>query len=231
MTGESLVLGRQGWTSRRAPARFEARNATTARTPTDPRVLQPAAASRRPSYLCAMSISALTTVGAVRDVRQPRKQDAGKAAVDAPPAPATLTDLLVTQVPTELVAPYTAVMAGIVGLVAKPTAQKPSPDQLTTWRWIAFGILLVGTFFLVWEGKRRKAGGGPFPLLEVTAALGAAVGWAFALPASPLLPYLHGRVADVATPLLIAFGAVVFTAVTASALQSERRSAQPAPPA
>jgi hypothetical protein len=172
-----------------------------------------------------MSIAALTTIGAVRDGRQPKKQDAGKAASDAPHVPASLTDLLVSQIPTELVAPYTAVMAGITGLVAKPTKQKPSPDQLTTWRWTAFVILLVGTFFLVWEGKRRKAKGGPFPLLEITGALGAAVGWAFALPASPLLPYLHGRVAQVATPLLIAFGAIVFSAITAGALQSERRSA------
>jgi hypothetical protein len=53
------------------------------------------------------------------------------------------------------------------------------------------------------------------------------VGWAFALPASPLMPYLHGRVAEVTTPLLIGFGAIVFTSITASALQNERRRAYP----
>lgn len=174
-----------------------------------------------------MSIAALTTVAAARDLRTPRKQDAGKTKHDAEPAPASLSDLLVTQVPTELVAPYTAVTAAIVGLVAKPTSQNPHPDQLTTWRWIVFAILLAGTFALVWEGKRRKADGGPFPLLEVTGALIAATGWAFALPASPLSPYLHGTAAQTATPLSIAFAAIVASSVTAGALQGQRGTRKP----
>jgi hypothetical protein len=143
--------------------------------------------------------------------------------VDAPAVDASVTDLLVTQVPTELVAPYTAVMAAIFGLVATSGGQPP--DQLTTYRWLALSLLLAGTFVLVWQGKRRKAGGGDFPLLEITGALVGAAGWAFAFPASPLQPYLHGSAAQTLTPLLIAFGAIVFMAVTASALQKERKSA------
>lgn len=171
-----------------------------------------------------MSIAALTTVAAARDARSPRKQDAGKAKHDSAATPASLTDLLVTQIPTELVAPYTAVTASIFGLVATPTARNPHPDELTAWRWAAFVILLAGTFALVWEGKRRKAGGGAFPLLEVTGALIAATGWAFVLPGSPLAPYLDGTAATTLTPLLIAFGATVASAVTAAAMQTQRRS-------
>jgi hypothetical protein len=136
----------------------------------------------------------------------------------------------VSQVPTELVAPYTAVTAGLVGAIAKASTGNHHPDQLTGWRWLAFAILLLGTFGLTWEGKRRKAApGGAFPLLEITGALIAAVGWAFALPASPLSPYLHSTAAQTATPLVLAFAAIVAASITASALQSPRNSAQASP--
>lgn len=172
-----------------------------------------------------MSIGALTSLAAVRDTRAPTKQDVGKStAADKAQEPASLTDILISQVPTELVAPYTAVTAAIVGAVAKPSKAVPNPGQLTGWRWLAFAILIVATVALVWEGKRRKSEHSDFPLLEITGAVIAATGWAFALPGSPLIPYLHG-VSQTLTPLLIAFGAVAATAMTASALQAPRRSA------
>jgi hypothetical protein len=68
-----------------------------------------------------MSIGALTTLAAVRDNGRPTKQDVGKAAApDMAEEQASLTDVRVTPVPTELVAPYTAVTAAIVGAVARP---------------------------------------------------------------------------------------------------------------
>jgi hypothetical protein len=179
-----------------------------------------------------MSIGALTTLAAARDSGRPTKQDVGKArAPDKAKEQASLTDILVTQVPTELVAPYTAVTAVIVGAVAKPSKAVPNPDQLPSWRWLAFAILIVATVVLVWEGKRRKTqnGPGPFPWLEVTGAVMAATGWAFTLPGSPLIPYLHGT-AQVLTPLVVAFAAVAATAMTASALQ-EQRGGPPKPAA
>jgi hypothetical protein len=174
-----------------------------------------------------MSVAALTTLAAVRDTRPPTKQDVGKStAPDAAKEPASLTDMLVSQVPTELVAPYTAVTAAIVGAVDKPTTKVPNPDQLAAWRWLAFAVLVVATAALVWEGKRRKARGGPFPLLETVAGLVAATGWAFALPGSPLIPYLHGKSQTLA-PLVIAFAAVAAGAIVAGTLQAPRRSAPP----
>jgi hypothetical protein len=174
-----------------------------------------------------MSLGALTTLAAARDTRTPTKQDVGKSTRDKAQEPASLTDILVTQVPTELVAPYTAVTAAIVGAIAKPSKAVPNPDQLANWRWLAFAILIVATPILIWEGKRRKsqAKGNPFPLLEVTGAVIAATGWAFALPGSPLIPYLHGTSQTLA-PLIVAFAAVAATAMTASALQAPRASAQ-----
>src|SRR5215467_8965378 len=114
-----------------------------------------------------MSLGALTTLAAARDKRVPTKQDVGKATTDKAEEPASLTDILVTQVPTELVAPYTAVTAAIVGAVAKPTKVVPNPDQLANWRWLTFAILIVATVVLIWEGKRRKSQDARFPVLEV----------------------------------------------------------------
>jgi uncharacterized membrane protein len=177
-----------------------------------------------------VSVSALTTLAAVRDKRGPTKQDVGKSssADAAGNEPASLSDMLASQVPTELVAPYTAVTAAIVGAVDKPTKNNLHPDQLAAWRWLAFSIMIAVTVALVWEGKRRKSSLGTvrtFPLLEVTAALVAAVGWAFALPGSPLIPYLNGK-AEILTPIVVAFAAVVISVVIAGALQAPRRSAK-----
>ncbi len=170
-----------------------------------------------------MSISSLTSLGAARDQRVPTKHDVGKGVAAEPTQKASLIDVLVSQVPTELVAPYTAVMAAIIGAISKPSKSNPHPDQLVGWRWAAFGILVVGTIGLVWEGKQRKSPG-PRPVLEILGALGAAVGWAFALPDSPLSPYLHSKAAHTITPLLVAFAAIVFTVLTASALKSQRKA-------
>jgi hypothetical protein len=163
-----------------------------------------------------MSLGALTTLAAVRDKRAPLKQDVGKAASDKAGEPASLTDILVSQVPTELVAPYTAIAAAIVGAVAKPTRAVPNPDQLATWCWLAFAILIMATVVLIWEGKRRKSPDTRFPLLEEAGGVAAATGWAFALPGSPLIPYLHGT-SQILAPLIVAFAAVAVTAMTASA--------------
>jgi peptidoglycan/LPS O-acetylase OafA/YrhL len=176
-----------------------------------------------------MSLGALTTLAAVRDERPPTKQDVGKSiAPGKAPEAASLTDILVTQIPTELVAPYTAVTAAIIGAVAKPTTAVPHPDQLAAARWITFAILIAATIVLTWEGKRRKSPDRSFPALEVTGAVVAAVGWAFTLPGSPLTPYLHGS-SLVVTPLIIAFAAVAGTAITAGGLQAPRRSAARTP--
>lgn len=168
-----------------------------------------------------MSIASLTTVAAARDTRAPTKRDAGKSSTSGDTTEATTADMLVSQVPTELVAPYTAVMAAIAGFVAKPTKENLHPDQLTTYRWIALALLLVGTFVLVWRLKQRKSPG-QFPLLETFAAVGTATAWAFVLPASPLTPYLHSSAAKGLVPLLIGFGGVVFAAATGLALRGQR---------
>ena len=76
-----------------------------------------------------MSIAALTTLAAARVERAPMKLDVGKQTPKAQDNLATITDILITQVPTEVVAPYTAVTAAIVGAVGKVTPRTRIPTS------------------------------------------------------------------------------------------------------
>src|SRR5206468_2949752 len=74
----------------------------------------------------AMSVSSLTTIAAAREVapgRRPSKGEIGKVPAHHADAGqgAGVADVLAKQLPTELVAPYTALTAAIVATVAKPT--------------------------------------------------------------------------------------------------------------
>ncbi len=141
-----------------------------------------------------MSISTLTTLSAARSARKPTKRDVGKATAgdaDKDKQPG-LVDLLVTAIPTELVAPYTALSAIIVGAIDEPTKKVPEPDEFEFWRWLIFGVLLLATFATVWRGTNKKSDVKRFPALEIGVAVVAAIGWALALPNSPLIPYIEG---------------------------------------
>jgi hypothetical protein len=170
-----------------------------------------------------MSVSSLTTLGAIRDLRAPTKSDVGKTTDTASTEKPSLGDLLVTAVPTELVAPYTALMAAIVGSVDKPTTKVPKPDQLEAYRWAAFALLAVGVAVVVWRGKVKKAGRRRRkPVLEVGVALMAAVGWALALPESPLAPYLNDKL-QTFVPLFVAFAATIGIAALGVNLQKKAK--------
>lgn len=173
-----------------------------------------------------MSVSALTTVATVRDERAPSKTDLGKTTPEDSQAEAraSLTDLLVTAIPTELVAPYTALTGVIIGLVDKPTAAVPNPDQYEGWRWLLLVLLLVGTAGAIYRGARTKQGRSRskrrFPTAEMAAGFVAAAGWAFALPESPLIPYLDGD-HKVIAPLVAGFAAVVVLLILGSKLKEK----------
>jgi uncharacterized membrane protein len=122
-----------------------------------------------------------------------------------------VTDVLASQLPTELIAPYTALTAALVG-ASTPT------DQLASWRWVAFILLLVAIPIATWISKEQKSGTWTFPWLATLAAEVAAVAWAFLMPGSPLVPYLHSEHARTLVPLCIAVGGTVVASVTAALL-------------
>jgi hypothetical protein len=180
-----------------------------------------------------MSVGSLTTIAAARDdLRQtaPSGSRVSKGAIGRVPAhhveagqSAGVADVLAKQLPTELVAPYTALTAVIVGAIASPTPNRPHPDQLIAWRWTAFGVLIASVILLVWFGKQQKTGRWSFPLAAVTSGVVAAVVWACMMPASPISPYLHSEHAQVLVPLFIAVAGVVAAALSASLLVSPTR--------
>lgn len=175
-----------------------------------------------------MSLSALTSIAAAREnAAQGKKLSKAELAVvpvgDANAGQdASVVDALAKQVPTELIAPYTALVAAIVGAVAKPTKTNPNPDQLSQWRWAAFAVLVGSVILLVWFGTHQKTGKWNFPLAAVFAGTISAALWAFLMPGSPLVPYL-GKTANTLVPLFVAVGGVVVVAGTASILVSSKK--------
>ena len=123
--------------------------------------------------ISAVSVSSLTTLGAVRDTRAPTKGDLGKETGSKKAETPSIADLLVTAIPTELVAPYTAVTAAIVGAVDKPTRKMPDPDQFEFWRWLVFAVLVLATAVVVRQMKQAK-GSGREPIREILVAVVAA---------------------------------------------------------
>jgi hypothetical protein len=185
-----------------------------------------------------MSVSSLTTMAAVRDAeaRKPEPRKLKKGEIGKVPSshakandPAGITDVLAKQIPTELIAPYTALTAAIVGAVAKPTKEHPHPDQLAGWRWAAFVLLIASVIVMVWVGKQQKSGTWTFPAIAVTAGVLVAVAWAFLTPGSPLIPYLHGKNATTLVPLFVAVIGTVVAAFTGALLTTKPRG-RPAPP-
>lgn len=181
-------------------------------------------------------MSSLTTIAAIRaegktstnersPARKPKKGEIGKIPVDDPNAQkdAEVKDVLAKQIPTELIAPYTAFTAAIVGSVAKPTTQKPNPDQLAGWRWLAFGLLIGSVILLVWAGKAVKSKSWKVPVLPIFAGGAAATFWAFLTPGSPLVPYLHSKHATTLVPLAFALAGVAVATFTAALLTTEPR--------
>ena len=183
-----------------------------------------------------MSIATISKVAALRaSGEDPTRASVGKGAPQEGDERARVTDLLISLVPVELIAPYTLAAAAIVGAVADPeldpdTMETIEPDQYEGWRWGIFVILVAGTFVITWIVSRGKqpADRKRFPALEVFGATVAAAGWALAIPGSPIDPYLEIPEGTF-VPLVVGLAAVVGTTVIAKALQTTGAQPHPEP--
>jgi hypothetical protein len=162
-----------------------------------------------------MSVRGLNDVAAQRDLKrgalrlehQPQTPDEAKETERQ-----GYSDLLVTAIPTEPLALYTFLVAGIA------TTIDAGSDQRLTMRWIIFAAAAL--FIAVWmiaaylrqPGKQKRR----LPWAEVTTAVVAFGAWGLVMPESPLLAELSGSDQTVWTFIIVAAGAALLGLLTGS---------------
>jgi hypothetical protein len=150
-----------------------------------------------------MSIRSLAALAVARDKAPPAEPAAGgDSAAAAPPSPGApavpqqFVDVLVSTIPTEPLAAYTAIVGITIGAV-----DVAHPHSYLTFRWLCFAAFLVFTVLSITVAYNRRANGpeGPvdrrrFPWAEGGAAVIAAAAWGLVMPGSPLNVQLTGTV-------------------------------------
>lgn len=167
-----------------------------------------------------MTIGTLTSLGVARNLRAPNKSDSGEALDEdeTKTEKASLPQILVKQVPTGLVAAYTALTATIVQLIDEPTSAVPQPDLLLSFRWAAFVILVIFSMGLTFASYRAKVGpGARWPIAEVLGVSIAAAVWGLLIPESPMLAMNPGD-RGVALIAVIGFVGIGLNLLTAQRL-------------
>jgi len=139
--------------------------------------------------------------------------------------PQQFVDVLVSAVPTEPLAAYTALVGVTAGALSAPDARAYLP-----FRWGAYGLFLVVVLAAVWLAYDRASRGPAgvtspddrrrFPTAEALAALVAGAAWGLAMPGSPLNAQLTGTVRTLATAAIIIGAAAVLTLLQAPQLKT-----------
>lgn len=191
-----------------------------------------------------MSIRSLAALAVARDKASPGKVAGGGAAeaaltqpdgvargqrAGAPPeqggVPQQFIDVLISAIPTEPLAAYTALVGVTVGTLNGPDARAYLP-----FRWGAYGAFLIVILGAVWLSYYRVSRGPvgvtfaanrrEFPIAEALAALVAGAAWGLAMPGSPLNAQLTGTVRTFATAAIIIGAAAVLTLLQAPQLKT-----------
>lgn len=181
-----------------------------------------------------MSTSSLTTLAVTRDIRTPNKADIGKAVAkdtaaagaDAAEKPPTVPDLLVTLLPTGIVAAYSGVITVVVGLLPDATAAEPNPPEHLGPRFIL--LLLMICFVAGWtwrdykeKSRKAKSSASRTPWTEISGASVVAAGWGLATPGSPLADLVNSGFSEVFWPLLAGFAALGLAGVISVNLRTK----------
>jgi hypothetical protein len=162
-----------------------------------------------------MSITSLTSVAAQRDSDVPRraKRKPATAAQAAETEKRGYLDLLVAAIPTEPLALYTFLIAGIVATIDAGESQR------LTLRWVIYGAMIA--YIVLWLGiaylRRPKAERKRrLPWLEIVAAVIAFAAWGLVTPGSPLDVELSGDDRLIATLIITVLGVAILGLLTGS---------------
>jgi hypothetical protein len=139
--------------------------------------------------------------------------------------PQSFTDVVISAIPTEPLAAYTALVGVVIGAVGLGA----SGDYLP-FRWAAYGVFLAIVLAAVWLAYARAARGpraadGPrnrysFPAGEIFSALVAGGAWGLVMPGSPLDPTLTGTARTLTTTSVLVGTAALLSLLTAPALKT-----------
>ena len=144
----------------------------------------------------------------------------GQAAVAADGAPGQIpqqfSDVLISAIPTEPLAAYTAILG-----VAASALSAAQPRAYLPFKWASFAAFVLITVLAVGVSYRRKVGGPggvtnpaskrAFPWAEGVAALVAATAWGLAMPGSALNSQVTGTVATLTAEAIVIGGATILT--------------------
>ena len=158
-----------------------------------------------------MSVRSLTSLAVERDIADP----GAPAKAGAGGAESGFVDALTSAIPTEPLAAYTAAVGVVAGLKA---------GNYLPFRWGAFVVFLVltGASILVSyltkdvssDPALAKKNKRSYPVIEMVAALVAAVAWGLAMPGSALNTALKGNDGAVAAAAITITGAAVLSLLT-----------------
>ena len=136
-------------------------------------------------------------------------------------------DLLVTAIPTEPLALYTFVVAGIVATIGS----EAGADKRLTMRWIIFGVTTA--FIVLWmfasylrRSKEDQKADRALPLPEILCAVVGFGAWGLAMPESPLMAELTGTDKTVWTVIIIGAGAALLGLLTGTLKKPSKKAAE-----
>jgi hypothetical protein len=189
-----------------------------------------------------MSVRSLAALAVERD-RAAAGRPAGGGAGAAAVAPAggaagqrsprgavaqSFTDVVVSAIPTEPLAAYTALVGVVVGVVGADSARDYLP-----FRWWAYAAFLAVVVAAVWLAYTRALRGPlglakdedvddrrSVPVAEIGSALLAGGAWGLAMPGSPLAATLTGTVRTLTTASVLIGTAAVLSLLTAPQLKT-----------
>lgn len=143
-----------------------------------------------------VSVATMGVLAATRDVSAPTRRQVGKGKKSGDQGQvAKARDIVVSAVPTEVVGPYIALTAIIIGALRQPTRRNPDPEQLLGLRWgvlIGMVVLAGAAVWAAYSLKRDREADHPrtVPVWEIILAVLAAAIWSLTTPGSPLLAWM-----------------------------------------